>query len=114
MQKLFSYGTLQQKNVQQQTFGRLLTGTPDVLIGYVLGEVRISDPEVLAKSGKEYHPILVPTGNMNDEVAGTIFEVTDEELAQADEYEVDDYARVSAKFKSGVTAWVYADTRLVS
>ncbi|WP_434353726.1 gamma-glutamylcyclotransferase family protein [Psychrobacter sp. HD31] len=113
MQKLFSYGTLQQENVQLETFGRKLNGVQDVLLGYVLGEVRITDPNVLKASGKEYHPILVHTGNDSNEVQGTIFEITDDELAQADEYEVDDYARVSAKFKSGTTAWVYADARQV-
>lgn len=33
--RLFSYGTLQQENVQRATFGRLLDGTPDALMGYV-------------------------------------------------------------------------------
>lgn len=33
--------------------------------------------------------------------------VSREELAQADEYEVSDYKRVSAKLASGGEAWVY-------
>ncbi|RUM82060.1 MAG: gamma-glutamylcyclotransferase, partial [Candidatus Thioglobus sp.] len=32
---------------------------------------------------------------------------TADELAQSDEYEVDEYQRVLAKLKSGKQAWVY-------
>ena len=35
MPLLFSYGTLQQQNVQLATFGRLLKGSPDSLVGFV-------------------------------------------------------------------------------
>ena len=35
------------------------------------------------------------------------FEVTAEELAAADRYEVAEYTRVEATLKSGVKAWVY-------
>lgn len=34
MELLFSYGTLQQKAVQLATFGRELSGTKEVLVGY--------------------------------------------------------------------------------
>lgn len=111
MQKLFSYGTLQQENVQQSTFGRPLQGVSDTLVGYRLDSIRITDADVIAKSGKEFHPILVHTGDHNDVVEGTIFDVTNDELALADDYEVDDYVRVSAQFQSGTTAWIYADAR---
>jgi gamma-glutamylcyclotransferase (GGCT)/AIG2-like uncharacterized protein YtfP len=37
----------------------------------------------------------------------TVFEITAEELAAADRYEVADYKRVAAPLASGVTAWVY-------
>ena len=103
MQKLFSYGTLQQENVQLATFGRKLTGSPDVLVGYRLGEIAISDPAVVATSGR--------TENPADEVPGVIFEITDEELAQADRYEVKEYARMMATFRSGAQAWIYGDAR---
>ncbi|RZJ42033.1 MAG: gamma-glutamylcyclotransferase, partial [Brevundimonas sp.] len=36
---LFSYGTLQDPNVQQANFGRLLEGSPDRLPGYETGWV---------------------------------------------------------------------------
>ena len=111
MPKLFSYGTLQQDNVQLATFGRLLKGEKDTLIGYQLGEVEITDADVIAKSGKRFHPMLIKTDNPTDTVAGVIFELTDDELTQADDYEVDDYARVEGQFDSGTAAWIYADAR---
>jgi hypothetical protein len=105
--KLFSYGTLQQEKVQIETFGRLLEGRPDALPGYRREWVRITDPEVIAASGSDQHPIVLASGNAADEVAGTVFEVTDDELAAADDYEVDDYKRVAVRLRSGLDAWVY-------
>jgi hypothetical protein len=43
MELLFSYGTLQQENVQLANFGRTLSGTKDALKKYTVGEVRITD-----------------------------------------------------------------------
>ena len=80
MPKLFSYGTLQQENVQLATFGRTLVGNKDQLIGYQLGEIEITDDNVLATSGKRFHPILLKTNNPTDKVAGVIFDITDEVL----------------------------------
>lgn len=111
MPKLFSYGTLQLESVQLATFGRLLDGEKDSLIGYQLGEIEITDPDVLQKSGKRFHPMLIKTDNIHDKVDGVIFDITDNELAQADSYEVDDYARIEGHFDSGVTAWIYADAK---
>lgn len=106
-EKLFSYGTLQQEEVQHATFGRKLVGAPDHLVGYKLSMVKITDPHVLATSGKEFHPILTYTANEEDQVAGVVFKITPEELLQADRYEVADYKRVQARFLSGAMAWVY-------
>lgn len=106
-ERLFSYGTLQQENVQRATFGRLLKGMPDALVGFRQDMVEITDPDVLAKSGERFHPIVTQSGDDADRVAGTIFDITAEELAAADKYEVADYERVSAQLASGSTAWVY-------
>tara|TARA_R110002126_G_scaffold161549_14_gene309420 strand:+ start:5482 stop:5826 length:345 start_codon:yes stop_codon:yes gene_type:complete len=108
MPKLFSYGTLQQKNVQLANFGRELSGSKDILPGYIVGEITITDQRVLRESGKAIHPILRFTGKSSDEVAGTVFELTDAELAQADDYEVDAYIRANACLKSGTLCWIYA------
>jgi gamma-glutamylcyclotransferase (GGCT)/AIG2-like uncharacterized protein YtfP len=107
MENLFSYGTLQMEHVQKDTFGRKLNGEKDVLIGYVLSEVEIQNEAVIKTSGTNIHPILKFTGKETDLVEGTVFEVTSSELSQADEYEVEEYIRVTGDFKSGQKAWVY-------
>src|SRR6185437_7863668 len=106
MAHLFSYGTLRQEGVQMASFGRLLKGTPDARPGWKREMVEITDCEVFAKSGERFHPIVVP-GGAGDEVTGMLFEISAEELASADRYEVADYRRIAAKLKSGVEAWVY-------
>ena len=110
-QLLFSYGTLQQREVQLATFGRELDGTADQLPGFERTMVEITDPKVVKTSGKSHHPIVKQTGVAKHRVAGTVFEVSDEELAHADHYEVSDYKRVSVLLTSGRTAWVYVDAR---
>ena len=104
---LFSYGTLQQAEVQRATFGRELTGHRDAIVGYELDYVTITDPHVLATSGSDRHPILRPTDRPDAHVHGTVFAISEAELAAADEYEVDDYRRISVPLRSGATAWVY-------
>lgn len=111
MPLLFSYGTLQQENVQLSTFGRLLNGRKDQLVGYVLALVPIDDPKVVAASGKTHHPIVKFTGVNADRVDGTVFEITDAELKSADGYEVAAYTRVNASLSSGQSAWVYVDAQ---
>ncbi|MEZ5498101.1 MAG: gamma-glutamylcyclotransferase family protein [Steroidobacteraceae bacterium] len=111
---LFSYGTLQQTDVQLATFGRSLTGYEDTLPGYREELLRITDPEVIATSGKTHHPIVTPSGNATDVVAGTVFEISDSELEAADRYEVADYQRVAVTLRSGRAAWVYVDRRFAA
>jgi gamma-glutamylcyclotransferase (GGCT)/AIG2-like uncharacterized protein YtfP len=108
---LFSYGTLQQENVQLSTFGRLLRGRKDELVGYEESLVEIEDAQVVATSGKAHHPIVKYNGRSDSRVSGTVFEITDEELARADQYEVAAYKRVNAPLASGTQAWVYVDAR---
>jgi len=89
------------------TFGRRLTGEPEVLEGYRIDHLMIEDEEVIAASGLRYHLIISPSGDPLDVVTGTGFIVTHGELLQADEYEVDDYKRVRVGLRSGREAWVY-------
>lgn len=107
MAYLFSYGTLQLLQVQLDTFGRPLQGQADRLTGFVLAEVRITDPAVISSSGSDTHPILRYTGKAQDQVSGTVFVLTDNELLAADQYEVADYQRVAVRLASGVQSWVY-------
>jgi Gamma-glutamyl cyclotransferase, AIG2-like len=105
--RLFSYGTLQQEQVQRSNFGRVLAGSPDALAGHRSDWVQITDPDVIAASGTDRHPIVRPTGEPSDSVPGTLFEITSAELAAADTYEVDDYRRFLVDLTSGARAWVY-------
>ena len=107
MENLFSYGTLQLPQVQQSLFGRLLEGTREELPGYRVEELKIRDQTVIEKSGTDMHPILVATGNPNDFVHGMVYELKEEELDRADDYEVDDYKRTLARMRSDISAWIY-------
>jgi len=111
MPLLFSYGTLQQESVQMSTFGRLLEGRADALVGYAQLMIEVGRVDVVAKSGKTHHPIVAFTGNPEDRVSGAVFEITDSELESADAYEVAAYKRVLAPLASGRSAWVYVDAR---
>lgn len=107
MAALFSYGTLQQREVQLATFGRELAGSPDALRGYRLTQLTISDARVVRLSGKAVHAIAVATGDPDDRIDGTVFELTQAELDAGDRYEVDAYARVEVDLESGRQAWAY-------
>jgi gamma-glutamylcyclotransferase (GGCT)/AIG2-like uncharacterized protein YtfP len=112
MPLLFSYGTLQQDNVQLSTFGRLLKGQPDQLVGFEQSLLIIDDPHVVATSGKSHHVIVKFNGVEDSRVSGTVFEITDADLAKADRYEVAAYKRIAVTLASGKQAWVYVDARL--
>ncbi len=107
---LFSYGTLRDGAVQMANFGRLLSGRADALPGYTLLPIAIRDLAVVAVSGKSQH-MIAKRGNDGDEVSGVVFEITVEELAAADRYEVAEYTRVLVTLKSGVQSWVYVGVR---
>ena len=112
MPLLFSYGTLQQHDVQLSTFGRLLEGQPDELPLFEPSLVEIADPHVLATLSETHHANVTFTGRLESRVTGRVFEITDAELAAVDRYEqTADYTRVSATLASGRTAWVYRHVR---
>ena len=99
MEKIFTYGTLQDVNIQQQVIGRTLdTGTPDKLRGYNIG--------TLKGIHADYNIIYPQTGTL---VEGVVFEVSTEELDKIDAYEGDAYIRVSATLVSNTRAWIYRD-----
>ena len=99
MPRVFSYGTLQHETVQQSTFGRLLHGQPDELVGFAL-----------SSSGR--HTNVTFNGRSDSRVRGMVFEITDAELSATDEYERRDaYTRIAATLASGQQAWVYLDAR---
>ena len=103
---LFSYGTLRQPEVQRALFGRVVPMAADALLGFRLESVRITDPQVIATSGSDTHPMLV-RGAADAQVPGAALRLTPAELAAADAYEVDDYARIAVTLASGRAAFAY-------
>ena len=109
---LFSYGTLQLEKVQKETYGRILKGKKDRLIGYRIKQLKITNTDVLSKSGIDRHPIAIKSGNDNDVVDGMLFELTENELTETDKYEVSQYHRILETFESGKNAWVYVGEKV--
>jgi gamma-glutamylcyclotransferase (GGCT)/AIG2-like uncharacterized protein YtfP len=108
MPLMFSYGTLQHEDVQRSTFGRRLTGTRDALPRYEASLVKIDDSRVAATLGRTHHANVTFNGNDESRVAGTVFDVTDAELASADAFEAAFfYKRIAVVLASGKQAWVY-------
>jgi gamma-glutamylcyclotransferase (GGCT)/AIG2-like uncharacterized protein YtfP len=102
MPLLFSYGTLQEAEIQRATFGRELRGRPDELPCYEACFVRWG-PHV-------YNNVRF-NGRDDSRIEGTLFDVTDDELAGSDAYEREAaYERVEATLASGCLAWVYMNT----
>ena len=106
-QLLFSYGTLQNSDVQLDTLGRLLAAEDDVLPGYTVDYAEIEDQRVVDLSTQTVHPIVRETGSPLDKVVGKTLRLTADELDAADEYEVALYRRVSVVLASGRRAWAY-------
>src|SRR5689334_1846665 len=102
---LFSYGTLQLPEVQRATYGRLLEGRPDVLIGYRLVPLAITSPEVVALSGAPVHMIACRTGDPAERIPGVVYRITPAELEATDDYEGDAYARREIGLESGAAAF---------
>jgi gamma-glutamylcyclotransferase (GGCT)/AIG2-like uncharacterized protein YtfP len=101
MPLLFSYGSLQREDVQLSTFARLLHGEADSLPRF--------EPAAVPP-----HANVIPNGNEESRVPGTVFEVTDDELTAADGYEAAfSYVRVAVVLASGKTAWVYVHRGVV-
>lgn len=103
---LFSYGTLRDRGLQRVLFGREVDTLDDVLSGFVVSSVRIADPDVIAKSGTDLHPIL-RRGTPDQAVAGSVLLLTDAEIAAADSYETANYRRIPVTLVSGRSAYAY-------
>lgn len=103
---VFSYGTLRLSRVQEALFGRPVETIVDALHGWKFDWLTITNPDVIATSGSDSHPVLRP-GTDGDVVDGAYLIITDDELAAVDAYEVDDYVRIEVELASGVRAWTY-------
>ena len=108
MPLLFSYGTLQQPDVQRATFGRELRGAADALAGFERARVKIEGAVQPTIVGGTHHANVVRSNALGSQVDGTVFEVTDAELAAADAFEAPArYERIDVTLASGKRAWVY-------
>jgi hypothetical protein len=105
---LFSQGTLQQKEVQLRLFGRPLQGSTDVLLGYTIKQIEITDQTFLSRGEERFQCRLVRSNNGDDRIEGPVFEITQEELILAVEYEPDVYKRTRVTLGSGKEAWIYS------
>nr|WP_297786789.1 gamma-glutamylcyclotransferase family protein [uncultured Allomuricauda sp.] len=99
MEYLFSYGTLQDLQVQQYIFGRLLKGKTDIVSGF-----KKLDNIVYGR-----YPLVVNTNNPKDKVMGMAYEVTEVDLKKADIYETSAYKRELFHLESGGKAWIYIE-----
>lgn len=93
---LFAYGTLLDGAVQTMVFGRTFSGDADTLMGYIKTSV--------ALDGERY-PNVMPAEN--GRVEGRVLHLTAHELALADAYETESYARIRVALESGRQAWLY-------
>jgi gamma-glutamylcyclotransferase (GGCT)/AIG2-like uncharacterized protein YtfP len=101
MPRLFSYGSLQQPAVQLKVLGRPLAGTADQIVGF---------ERVLVRRGTQQLSNVIRNGRAASRVAGTVFDISDEELIVVDAYEAgDSYVRTPAALASGGEAWLYAE-----
>ncbi|MFE1949266.1 GDSL-type esterase/lipase family protein [Streptomyces sp. NPDC059524] len=106
---LFSFGTLLDQRVQTALFGRTVPTTAASLAGHATRPLTITDASVIATSGQEVH--LTLERRIGSTVEGAVLHLTDRELAAADDYEVDDYARRRVLLTSGESAWAYLDSK---
>ncbi|MBL7740526.1 MAG: gamma-glutamylcyclotransferase [Chitinophagaceae bacterium] len=104
---LFSYGTLQKERTQIALFGRALQGSADILRGYGIATIEITDQAFLSKGEEKIQRTLILTNDKNDTIKGTALEVTREELLIANKYEPDNYKRIKVQLESGKDAWIY-------
>ena len=102
MALLFTYGTLQDTQVQKYVFGRVLEGRQDELPKF----------KWIKNAVYDRYPLVQPTGSKNDSVMGWVYEVTDEELLTCDVYETSSYRRQRLKLASGNEAWVYVENSI--
>lgn len=99
MDYLFSYGTLQDHQVQQYIFGRLLKGKTDSVLGF----------KKLENAVYGRYPLVTNTNNPEDKVAGVAYEVSETDLKKADIYETSAYKRQKFPLESGDKAWIYIE-----
>jgi hypothetical protein len=96
MEKLFTYGMLQRADIQEELFGRKLSGFSDALAGYAKGKIEIE--------GETFDVADEKPGSIID---GIVYETSGQEFEIADRYEGEQYKRIKVELVSGTETWVY-------
>jgi len=105
---IFSYGSLREETVQLSVYGRVLRGEPDSLVGWVRTLIAVSKSHKAASLGTTHYANVQRSPQSSASVAGTVLELTEDELTASDGYERDaEYVRVMATLASGRRVWVY-------
>ncbi|WP_293297347.1 gamma-glutamylcyclotransferase family protein [Allomuricauda sp.] len=97
MEFIFSYGTLQDTQVQEYIFGRILNGKPDTALGF----------KKIENAVYGRYPLVINTNDPEHKVKGMAYEVSDTDLLKADIYETNAYKREKFLLESGDEAWIY-------
>ncbi len=95
-QNIFTYGTLRDSDVQKKLFNRVLNGSSDVLNNYVKYLITIDN--------ESFYCIKQEEGMR---VEGMVYQLSNDELLIADDYEGDEYVRINVALQSGLNSWVY-------
>ncbi|WP_422082242.1 gamma-glutamylcyclotransferase family protein [Ulvibacterium sp.] len=96
---LFTYGTLQDDEIQLNLFKRKLKGDKETLEGFLLFQNKVY--------GR--YPTVHKTNDSMDMVEGMVYKITSLELKKVDVYEGDGYERHKVVLASGKTAWAYME-----
>ena len=107
MEYLFSYGTLQEDDVQVELFGRRLNGGRDVLKGYKTSPIELTEEGFASYTEQATYLIASVSDDENDAIEGTALEVSGEDLSVVDGYEPEEYKRAKVTLELGKRAWIY-------
>ncbi len=94
---LFTYGTLQDNEVQQMVFSRILHGNKDHLKGHTISKKLVGG----------LYPTVISSSRSQMGVPGIVYIISKEELQRVDVYEGEAYFRKQVTLASGIKAWVY-------
>lgn len=106
MEQLFSYGTLQSKEIQMRIFNKLLTGAPDQLHGHKLKDLQIEE-----EFGMTDYLVAVPSETPSEIIQGIVFNISSADLTKVDLFESNSYKRVQVTLNSGIVAWIYTENK---
>ncbi len=106
-ERLFTFGTLQDPDIQRAVFGTVIEGTKDVLEGYIIDHIEYREQDDNLLSGPRRYLAIEPSENSSEFIPGIVIELTEDQLDRADAYEGPAYARIKVVLASGRMSWVY-------